>query len=117
DLAENVRVTAHHFFMKPVDNVRQVKLALLLRDLRVKDDLEQEIAELFLELLRIGRVQSIEGLKGLLDEHGLEGLTRLLLVPWAAVLPSQPFDQVHQLLNVRSLSQLPYSFDAPESRR
>src|SRR5207253_4126271 len=42
--AEDVRMAAHHFRMNPPDNVGDVEFPRLGAELRVKDDLQQQIA-------------------------------------------------------------------------
>ena len=80
-----------------------MKFAPLPRDLGVKNDLKEQIAELFFQLRRAGGVKSIKNFLGLLDEHRLEAFPSLLPIPGAALRPPQSLDQIDQLLNVRSL--------------
>ena len=95
---------AHHLFVEPIDDIGQVELPPFLRNLRVKDDLKEQVSELFLQIARIGAVQGVENLVCFLNEHGFERLACLLLIPRAAPFASKLLDQFHQFLNVSFLA-------------
>ncbi len=91
-LAEDVRVAADELFHLEADHVfERERAGRRLRDLGVEDDVEQQVAELALELVPVPLVDGIDGLVGLFDEEVLDGLVRLLAVP-RAVTPETADD-------------------------
>ena len=85
DLAEDVRVAAHDLGGDRPIHVGQVEGALLRGELRVEDDLEQQVAELLGEVRRRAVLDGVDRLVGLLEQVRAQGEVRLLPIPWAAV--------------------------------
>ena len=69
----------------------------LARDLRVEDDLEEEVAELFPDAPGVAGVEGVEDLVGLLDEERAEGLAGLLSIPGTPALAAQAGHHREQL--------------------
>ena len=69
---------------------------------RLKDDLEQEIAELFAVLLGVAGVDGLEHLVRFFDQVGLQRLQRLLAIPRAAVGCQQSLHDLDQFGKCRS---------------
>jgi len=63
-----VRVAAHHLGNEALKHVRHGEFAAFRRNLAVKDHLEQQVAELFLQVRAVVGLQRFEDLVGLLDE-------------------------------------------------
>ena len=65
-------MAGHHLVAQPDQDVFHRELARLARDLGVKDDLEQEVTELFLDRPWIVGLDGLQHFVGFLDEEGLE---------------------------------------------
>ena len=74
DVAEHVRMAADEFVGKPVRHVVKREIALLASDLRLKRDLQQQIAQFFLVALLIARIYRIQDLVAFFNRDRLEGL-------------------------------------------
>ena len=85
-LTENMRVAGDHLGGDCGDNIVEIEELALLRDARVIDDLEQEIAELFLQPGPVLVLDRAGDLVGFLDRVGRDGLESLLDVPRAAAI-------------------------------
>ena len=81
-----MRVTADDLRRNVGDHVAQRELAAFGRDLRLKNDLQQQVAQLFLQPLRFVQVDGFERLVGLFEQVAAQGLGRLLPIPGAAIL-------------------------------
>src|SRR5215813_13906091 len=97
-----MRVSACDFLRDTPTYIRDVELALLFRKLRVEDDLEQQVAQLFAERAPWAAVRYpvhfVEDLVGLLEKVGPQGSQILLAVPRAAALRAQAGHDPHQPL-------------------
>src|SRR5690606_8387992 len=83
-IAENVRVPADHLFGDAVHDIRERKSLLLLRHARMIDDLQQQIAELFLEIGPVAALDGIGDLVRFLDRVRRDALESLFEIPRAA---------------------------------
>src|SRR5712691_6040181 len=90
DIAEHVRMPRHHLGRDRLRYLRGIEAPLLGGDLRVHRDLEQEVAQLFLDLGVVARVDRLEELVGLLEQVGSQRLVRLHPVPRTAPWRAQP---------------------------
>jgi len=98
-VTENVRMPADDLVADLPHDVLEIEFAALLRDARLEDDLEQEVAE----LLAMGRGNSrrhrLERLVSLLEKERRERFVGLLAVPRAPVRAAQaihdPFEAIH----------------------
>ena len=75
--------------MRAIDDIGQVKFLLLPGNLSVKDDLKQQVAQFILQFRRISGIERIEHFVCFFDQHGLQRLPRLLLVPGTSVFATQ----------------------------
>src|SRR3990170_4478198 len=103
-IPENMRMAARHLLDSAGNDVPDRKFAFFLGDPRVKDDLKQDVAELFLDLLRRTFVQRLHDLIAFLKKERLEGQTGLLKVPGTAVRTAKLCHQFDQLNDVVSQS-------------
>ena len=87
--AEYVRVAANQFVVDFANDVVDGEAALFGGDLRVEEDLEEEVAEFLGKLDVVARVQGIEDFVSFLDEIGAEGGMSLLAVPGTAAGSAQ----------------------------
>jgi hypothetical protein len=93
-----MRMAAHHFRIDLLDDVRDVEFPGFGGELRVKDDLQQQIAELLRELPGIAAVQRVQRLVGLLHQIRAQRIVRLLAVPGTAAGRPQPGLQGYERL-------------------
>ena len=84
DVAEDVGVAADHFVVNFADDVVDGEAALFGGDLRMEQDLEEEVAEFFGKFGVVAGVEGIEDFVGFFDEVGAEGGVRLFAIPGAA---------------------------------
>ena len=107
-VAEDVRVAADHLGGDALGHRLEIEAAGLLRHLRVVDDLQQQVAELALELRHVAAPDRIGDLVGLLDRVGRDRGEVLLEVPGAAaVRVAQPRHHREQALDAACRSQQP----------
>jgi hypothetical protein len=105
DLAEHVRVPADQLRHDPLRHVVDVEGPLLAGHLRVEDHLQEHVAQLVAQPLRIPRVDGLQRLVRLFQQVPPERLVRLLPVPRAPVRAPEPLhhaDQFEQPLATRS---------------
>ena len=86
DRAEDMGMTVAHLGGYPSRHRIEIEPAGFPRHLCVKDDLEQEIAQLVLQLVHIAALDRIRDLVGFLDRVGRNGLECLFPVPGAPVI-------------------------------
>jgi hypothetical protein len=79
-----MRMTAFHLHEKTLGHVVQSKGAALLRHHGVKQDLEQQISQLFAQLHVVAAADGVVDFVCFLDEVGTQRLVRLRRVPLAA---------------------------------
>ena len=83
-VGEHMRVPADHLPRHRLDHVAEGERVLLLGHAGMIDHLQQEIAELVLEVVEIAARDRISHLIGFLDGVGRDRRKILLEVPWAA---------------------------------
>jgi hypothetical protein len=92
-----MRVSAHHLFADPVDDVVEVERRAIRADLRVKHDLQQQIAELVGQRVEVAALDAVGHLVSLLDGIGRNRREVLGQVPGAAARrvaePRHDFEQ------------------------
>src|SRR5262249_13274996 len=98
DVAEHVRVAAAHLVDHRTTDVVDVEASGLARHLGMEDDLQEQIAELAAQLLRVVAIDRLGDLVGLLDDVLADRLVRLLAIPGAAARGTQPRHDLHQLV-------------------
>ncbi len=79
-----VRMPASHLRNQRVRDVVRVELAVLLGDHRMEEHLEEDVAQLLANRVRVAGSQRIVELVRLLDEIGAQRVVRLLAIPLAA---------------------------------
>ena len=124
--AEHVRVAPDHLGGDACGHRVEVEPPGLLRHLRVVDHLQQQVAELALELVQVAPRDRVRDLVGLLDRVGRDGREALLEVPRAAAVriaqprhhPQQALDRRGPLLggSRRAGARRPRSQQAPCAR-
>ena len=77
-------MSSDHLAADRLDHVAERKRLLLLGHAGVKNHLQQEIAELVLEIVEIAAGDGVHDLVGLLDGVGRYAREILFEVPWAA---------------------------------
>ena len=89
-------MAAHELVGHGARDVRDREASGLGGELRLKDHLQEEVAELVAERVRIIAFDRLEHLVRLLDHVGAEALGRLLAIPRAAAGAAQPCHDVHE---------------------
>ena len=84
DFAEDVGMPTNHFIVDFADDIMDRETALFGGDLRVEEDLEEEVAQFFGEFGVVAGVEGVEDFISFLNEIGAEGGVGLLAIPWAA---------------------------------
>ena len=87
-VAEHVRMAADQLGRDALDDVAEIERAGLLGHPGVEHDLEQQVAELVLEVEKIAARDRVGDLIGFLDRVGRDGREILLEVPRAARCPA-----------------------------
>ena len=85
-VAEHVRMALDHLVGERLGDVGEIERALLLGHAGVEGDLEEEVAEFFLERRHVAALDRVGDLVGFLDRVRRDGREILLDIPRAAVL-------------------------------
>ena len=85
-IAEHVGVAAAHFFANTGGNVVEIELAFFLCDARVKNDIEQQVAEFLLQVFGIVALDRIEQFMGFVEGMRRNRFAGLANIPGAAAL-------------------------------
>ena len=93
---EDVGMATQKFFSQLADHICDGKASIFRCDLAVKDDLEQHIAQLFTQFLRLAVVQGVEQLIGFFEQARFERDMGLCFIPRAAVGAAQLRHYVEQ---------------------
>ena len=88
DVAEDMRVAADQLVVIASTTSPKAKRAFLLRHLRVEDDLQQEVAELILQVVEIAALDRVGDLVGFLDRVGRDRREILLRGPTGSRSPA-----------------------------
>ena len=83
-VAEHMRMAADHLARDRLDDAAEVEAPFLLRHPRMKDHLQQQVAEFVAQVAEIAALDRVGDLVGLLDRVGRDGRESLLEVPRAA---------------------------------
>ena len=83
---EDMRVPAGHLLENPLQDRCHGELTLLLSYLAVEDHLEEDVSQLFDDVVGLALVQGFDRFVGLFDQVRLEGGGRLLAIPRATPL-------------------------------
>lgn len=84
-VAVQVRMPRAHLGEEAVGDVGQRERAALFRDHRVKQDLEEQVPELFAQTYVVTRLERVVDLVGFLDQVGAQRLMVLRRIPLAAL--------------------------------
>src|SRR5580704_17242171 len=90
-----------HFSRDPLDDPHEIKTPLVGGDLRIEDDLQQEVAKLFDNRLVVLGVDGFEQLVSLFERVRLDRFERLHAVPRATGRRPQPSDNFAELAERR----------------
>ena len=88
-VAEHMRVAAHHLVGDRLGDAVEIEQPGFLGHARVKDDLEQQVAQLVLKRRHVAALDRVGDLVGFLDRIGRDGREILLEVPRAAAAPGR----------------------------
>src|SRR5262245_7845525 len=87
---------ADHFVGETRQHSGHVELTAFGGDLRVKDDLEQEVAELLLQRRRVLGLDGLEDFVGFFDQEGFQRHPRLLAIPRATARFPEPLHDLEE---------------------
>ena len=90
-VTEHVRMPVHQLARKPVQNVINGKCSLLLRHLRIKKHLQQQVAKFAGKFLPVAIVDGFENFVSLFQRVRLDGIESLLAIPGATPGSPQAF--------------------------
>ena len=83
-VAENMRMTADQFGRDRLDHAAEIEQPCLLGHPRMEHDLQQQVAELLAQIVRIAALDRVGDFVGLFKRVGSDGREGLLEVPRAA---------------------------------
>ena len=95
-VAEDVRMTPYHLVRECVDDVGDAELSDLRRELRVKENLQEQVAELFAECIELLPFDRFDDLERFLDQIRHQRAVRLLAIPRAT--HTQPRHDLHEIV-------------------
>jgi hypothetical protein len=97
-----MRMPTDHLRVNVVDDVADIEAAGFTRNFRVKNNLEQQIAEFAHKVLRIAGIEGIEDFVCLLDQIAPKRVMRLLAIPGTSARGPQSRLQRDQALEKRA---------------
>jgi hypothetical protein len=77
----------------------EVEMPGFFRELRVKNDLNENVSELFAHVWKIAAIDRVDQLADLVDQAAHESFVRLLLIPGTASRRAQPRNRLPQIFN------------------
>jgi len=93
-VSEDVRMAPNKFFDQRPENLFLGQLALFCSNLRLKDDVEEDVAQLLDHLVRVALLDGLDQLVALLQELPFDRLVCLLPVPGTSVRAAEPLYQL-----------------------
>ena len=94
-VSENVRVAADQLTVQPGDHIRNGEVTRLARHLRIKEHLQQQIAQLLAKVGPIPPLDGVEDLVAFLQRIFPDAVEALLAIPGAAIGTAQPGHDAH----------------------
>jgi hypothetical protein len=91
-----VRVTPHHLADQLLEQVGHRELGQLLGEPRVEDHLKEQIPEFLAQVRAPTGLDRLQDFISFFDQVGLEGRSRLLTIPGAAVWSTQAHHDVKE---------------------
>lgn len=96
--AKNMRMTADELLVHFAGHILEVEIAALFGELRVKNHLNQHVAEFLPHMREIELIDRLKQFAAFVDQTAGQTLMRLLLIPGTAARGSQPGDGVAKFL-------------------
>src|SRR5467141_1398215 len=108
----------NHLVVDFANYIRNRKTSSLLRDLRMKNDLQEKVAHFLRELVVVPALQRFQDFICLLNQIGSQRFVSLFAIPGTAVRAAKPSLQGHELFKpfARSLLRPLYRFSAAAPR-
>ena len=94
-VSEDVGVAPDQLTIETGNHIRDIEVARLVCHLRIKDHLQQEIAQLLAKISPIAPLDGVEDLVALLERIFPYGVEALLTIPGAAIGTAQPCHDAH----------------------
>ena len=94
-VSKNVRVAADQLAVEARDHIRDGEVPGLARHLRIKEHLQQQIAQLLAKILPMPALDGVEDLVAFLKGIFPDGVEALLAIPGAAIGAAQPGHDAH----------------------
>src|SRR5262245_10848284 len=82
-------MASHQLFGDFLDDGVDIKLTRLFPELGMKDHVQQQVAKFLRQAIKVAVIDRVEDLIDFFDQHRLERIEILLLVPWTAVRAAQ----------------------------
>jgi hypothetical protein len=96
--SEDVRMASHELVRERANDVFDREGVLFRPNLRMKDDLQEHVAQLFTQPHDIRMVDRLQHFIGFLHQIGLQRLMSLLPIPGTPIRRPQPRHQLHQIV-------------------
>src|SRR6267378_551736 len=87
----------NHLVVNFADYIRNRKTPPLLRNLRMKNDLQEKVAHFLRELVVVSTLESFQGFVRLLNQIGSQGFVSLFAIPGTAARGAKPSLHTHEL--------------------
>ena len=105
-----MRVTAHQFGVDPLDDPVYREAILFLRQPRVENHLEEQVAKLLFEPREVAGVHGVNHFVGFFEEQAFDACIVLRAIPRAPRGPAQVGHQLDELFEVFSCQVRPHGY-------
>ena len=109
-LAENVGMTLYELLAVLVGNVVDIENTFFRFNLRMENNLHQNVAKLFTKHIGVFLIDSLDCLVGLLNKILLDAFVRLLNIPRAAALRAKDTHNLNEIVNIIFFFELKFVF-------
>ncbi len=96
-----MRMAPDEFVIQVVEHVGDGEMSLVGGHFRIKQHLQQQVAQFLGKVRKIAALDGVEDFVGLFQRVFPDGVERLLAIPGASVRGAQPGHDAHRLLKKR----------------
>ena len=96
--AKDVLVAEDHLVGDGRGHIPDGEVSVFAGDLRVQDDLQKHVAQLFAQMRHVASLDGVNGLVGFLDHVVRDALVRLLAIPWTSARGAEDADDAIQFV-------------------
>jgi len=108
-ITKNMRVAPDELFINFTRDILEVELPRLLGELRVKDDLDQYVAQFLAHVRQVEAVDRVDQFAAFVDQATHQRSMGLFLIPGAAAGGTQPGNRLAQVIHRTHSPKLPES--------